>query len=128
MKYATHIAAGLLGLLFIVFGMNHFLHFIPMPPGPPEGSPSALFFAAIFPTGFLTFVKVLEVLGGVLVVIPKTRNIGLLVLAPIIVNIFAFHIFLLKGAALVDPVMALLLILPLFLLWSGRGKFAGLLN
>lgn len=128
MKHASTIAAGLLGFLFIIFGLNFFLKFIPMPPGPPEGSPPALFFAALFPTGYLAFVKVLEILGGILVAIPKTRIIGLLVLGPIIINILAFHIFLLKGAAIVDPMIALITILPLFLLWKERAKFAILLG
>ncbi|MDP4626212.1 MAG: hypothetical protein NWT08_13875 [Akkermansiaceae bacterium] len=128
MKYASHIAGGLHGLLFVVFGLNFFLNFIPMPPGPPEGSPPALFFAALFPTGYLAFVKVLEILGGILVAIPKTRVIGLLVLGPIIINILAFHVFLLKGAAIVDPVIALITLLPLFLVWKERSKFTALLD
>lgn len=128
MKHATTITAGLLGLLFVVFGLNFFLNFIPMPPSPPEGSPPALFMAALFPTGYLAFVKVLEILGGVLVAIPKTRLIGLLVLTPIIINILAFHVFLLKGAAIVDPVIALITLLPLFLIWKERGKFSALLD
>ncbi len=128
MKCAANIVGGLLGLLFIVFGMNFFLKFIHMPPGPPEGSPPALFFAALYPTGYLAFVKVLEVLGGLLVAIPKTRNIGLLVLGPIIINILAFHVFLTKGAGFADPVVSLIAILPLFLLWHARSSFKGLLN
>ncbi len=128
MKHATNIAAGLLGLIFIVFGLNFFLKFIPMPPGPPEGSPSALFMGALYPTGYLTFVKVLEVLGGVLVAIPKTRALGLLVLAPIIVNILAFHVFLLGGAGLIGPVTILITILPLFLLWAERRRFVALVR
>jgi hypothetical protein len=128
MKHAPTIAGGLLGLLFVVFGLNFFLKFIPMPPGPPEGSPPALFMAALFPTGYLAFVKVLEILGGILVAIPKTRNIGLLVLGPVIVNILAFHIFLLGGAGLVDPVVILITLLPLYLLWTARKSFSGLLN
>jgi hypothetical protein len=128
MKHAPTIAAGLLGLIFVVFGLNFFLKFIPMPPGPPEGSPPALFMAALFPTGYLAFVKVLEILGGVLVAIPKTRNIGLLVLGPIIVNIIAFHVFLTGGAGLADPVVILITALPLFLLWTARKSFAGLLR
>lgn len=99
-----------------------------MPPGPPEGSPPALFFAALYPTGYLAFVKVLEVVGGILVAIPKTRNFGLLVLGPIIINILAFHVFLTKGAGLADPVVLLISILPLFLLWTSRNSFKGLLN
>jgi putative oxidoreductase len=128
MKCAANIVGGLLGLLFIVFGLNFFLKFIPMPPGPPEGSPPALFFAALYPTGYLAFVKVLEVVGGILVAIPKTRNFGLLILGPIIINILAFHVFLTKGAGLADPVVLLISILPLFLLWTSRNSFKSLLN
>lgn len=128
MKYASHIAAGLLGLLFLIFSLNFFLNFIPMPPGPPEGSPPALFFAAIFPTGYLAFVKVLEFLGGILVAIPKTRTFGLLLLGPIIVNILAFHVFLAKGVGLLDPPVILITLLSLFLLWTKREKFSALVG
>jgi hypothetical protein len=47
---------------------------------------------------------------------------------PVIVNILAFHIFLLKGAALADPVLMLITILPIYPLWTARKSFAGLLN
>ncbi|MCE2960155.1 MAG: hypothetical protein ACK56K_03110 [Akkermansiaceae bacterium] len=127
MKCAANIVGGLLGLVFIVFGLNFFLKFIPIP-SPPEGSPPAVFMAALYPTGYLAFVKVLEILGGILVAIPKTRNFGLLVLGPIIINILAFHVFLTKGAGLADPVVLLISILPLFLLWTSRNSFKGLLN
>ncbi|MEQ1751555.1 MAG: hypothetical protein ABL974_19185 [Prosthecobacter sp.] len=127
MKLISNIAGALLGLLFIVFGLNFFLHFIPMPPGPPEGSPPALFMAALYPTGYLAFVKVLEILGGVLTAVPKTRNIGLLFLGPIIVNILCFHVFLAKGGYFAPPIL-LITALSAFLLWSGRRAFAGLLK
>jgi len=128
MKCATNIVGGLLGLLFLVFGLNFFFNFIPMPDGPPEGSPPAIFMAALYPTGYLAFVKCFEILGGILVAIPKTRNFGLLLLGPVIVNILAFHVFLTKGAGLADPVVILITILSLFLLWRERKAFAGLLN
>ncbi|MFM7181345.1 MAG: hypothetical protein ACKO2G_07780 [Verrucomicrobiales bacterium] len=128
MKIAAHVIAGLLGLLFIVFGLNYFLQFMPMPPPPPEGSPPALFMGALFPTGYLGFVKVLEVIGGLLVVIPLTRNLGLLVLGPIILNIAAFHAFLLKGEGLFGPIMLFLAASSLFLLWTERRAFLGLVR
>ncbi len=128
MKHAANIAGGLLGLIFIVFGLNFFLGFIPMPAGPPEGSPPALFMGALYPTGYLAFIKVLEVLGGVLVAVPKTRALGLLILAPIIVNILAFHVFLLNGVGLVGPVTILITFLPLYLLWADRNRFAALVR
>jgi putative oxidoreductase len=84
--------------------------------------------AAMFPTGYLTFAKVLEILGGLLVTLPKTRNIGLLVLGPIVVNILAFHIFLTKGAGLTNPPVVAIALLSAFVLFSERKAFAGLLN
>jgi putative oxidoreductase len=127
MKYASTIAGGLLGLLFLVFGLNFFLKFIPIPAAP-EGSPPAMFMGALYTTGYLAFVKVMEMIGGVLVAIPKTRNIGLLVLGPVIVNILCFHVFLTQGATLIDPMNILICLLAAFLLWTGRKAFCGLLN
>jgi hypothetical protein len=127
MKTASNIAGALLGLLFLVFALDFFLHYLPAQPGPPAGSPPALFMGALIPTGYFAFIKVLEIAGGVLVAIPKTRNFGLLILGPIIVNILAFHIFLLKGAALFHPPVApLIAVLAAFLWSSGRAKFASL--
>jgi hypothetical protein len=83
--------------------------------------------AAFMPTGYMTFVKVLEALGGLLVVIPKTRNLGLLILGPILVNIFAYLAFVMKGEGLFSPVMGVIAALALYLLWAGRKEFAGLI-
>jgi putative oxidoreductase len=129
MKHASTLASVLLGLAFITFGANFFLHFIPMPTDPsPADAPHKLFMAAMFPTGYLTFVKVLEILGGLLVALPKTRNLGLLVLGPIIVNILAFHVFLTKGAGLTDPPVLVISLLSAFLLVSERKAWLGLMK
>ena len=93
----------------------------------PEGTPPALFMGAFVPTGNLTFVKVFELIGGCLVAVPRTRNFGLLVLGPIVLNILAFHIFIMKGEGLAGPPIVVA-VLALFLLWSGRRAFAGLMN
>ena len=126
MKIATLISGALLGLVFVVFGLNFFLNFIPIPPLP-EGTPAAAFMGAMYGSGFLAFVKVLEIISGALVAIPKTRNFGLLILGPIIVNILAFHIFLL-GDGLAQPPVLLITVLSAFLLFAGHKSFAKLLN
>ena len=129
MKLITNIVGGLLGLLFIVFGSNFFLNFIPMPADPSAAdAPHKLFMAALFPTGYLAFVKCMEMLGGLLVAVPKTRNIGLLILGPIIVNILCYHVFLMKGKTLYDPMLIGICVMALFLLLSGRKAFAGLMR
>ena len=127
MKYAPTIAGVLLGLLFVMSSVVVLFHLVQMPP-PPDGSPAAMFMGAFGPTGYFTFVKILELIGGILVAIPRTRNFGLLVLGPILVNILAFHVFIMKGAGLFDPLIIVIVLLALYLLWVGRKAFAGLLN
>lgn len=128
MKYIPIVAGILLGLLFVMGGVTFLAGLIPKMPEPPAGSLQASFQATFFPSGWMTFVKVCEVIGGVLVAIPRTRNLGLLVLGPIILNIFACHLFIMKGEGMLNPIFALLLIIPLYLLWVERKSFAGLVN
>jgi uncharacterized membrane protein YphA (DoxX/SURF4 family) len=127
MKYAPTIAGVLLGLLFLMSSLMVLLHLAPMPKLE-EGSPIAMFFGAFGPTGYMTFVKIFELVGGILVAIPRTRNFGLLVLGPIIINILAFTIFVAKGQGLFNPMLIVIVLLALYLLWCGRKAFAGLLN
>jgi len=126
-KHLPNIAGCLLGLAFVIFGLNHFLHFLEVPK-PPEGSPPYLFLGAIGPTGYLSFIKIFEILGGIAVAIPKTRNIGLLLLGPIVINILAFQVFLANGAGLLDPPVIIVTALSAYLLWVGRHKFCALMN
>ena len=126
MKIASNIVGGLLGFFFIAFSLPVLLKLFPIPPMP-EGTPAALFMGAFVPTGYLAFVKTFELIGGCLVAVPRTRNFGLLVLGPIILNILAFHILIMKGEGLFGP--PIFVAAPaLFLLWSGRRAFAGLMN
>jgi hypothetical protein len=83
---------------------------------------------AFGPTGYLTFVKIFELVGGLLVMIPRLRNVGLLVLGPVIVNIIAFHVFVDDPKHLLNPMIIVIILCTLYLLGKARGKFAGLLN
>ena len=126
MRYLPSVAGAILGLLFIMASVMVLFHLGPTPPTPPEGSPAALFMGALAPTGYLTFIKICELTGGILVMIPRLRNFGLLVLGPIILNILAFHVFIMKGATLLDPMVIGICLLAAYLLWAGRKAFAGL--
>ncbi len=127
MKHIPTIAGILLGLLFVMSSVVVLFNLVTMPEIPKD-TPAAHFVSAFGPTGYMTFVKVLELLGGVLVMIPRTRNIGLLVLGPIIVNILAYHAFVLKGEGLANPMLIVICVLAAYLLWVARKRFAGLLN
>jgi putative oxidoreductase len=88
MKIAALIARLLLGLTFLIFGLNGFLHFIPMPP--PTGL-AAQFFGAIFASHYWVVIFGLQVIGGVLLLLNRFVPLALVLLAPVIVNIFFFH-------------------------------------
>ncbi len=128
MKHIPNILGGLLGLAFIAFSLLFLLGMVPDQPAPPVGSPVAMFMGAFAPTGYMHFVKAVELIGGILVAIPLTRNFGLLLLGPVIVNILAFHTFITGGQGLFDPMLVIICLIAAYLLWDGRVKFAGLLN
>ncbi|MEY4918603.1 MAG: hypothetical protein RL616_2516 [Verrucomicrobiota bacterium] len=121
------VASIVLGLCFVMASVMFFLQLGPKPDFP-EGSPIAHFMAAFGPTGYMNFVKVFELTGGILVMIPRLRNLGLLLLGPVIVNIIAFHTFITHGEGLLNPMLDIIIVCALFLLWDARKKFVGLLN
>ena len=88
MKIATLIARILLGLLFLVFGLNGFLHFIPMPP--PTGL-AGQYMGALFLSHYLAVVFALEAVGGLLLLLNRYVPLALVLLGPVLVNIVLFH-------------------------------------
>src|SRR5437660_10974424 len=123
MKIATIIARVLLGLIFVVFGSNIFLHFIPMPP-PPPGLVGD-FTKALFVSHYLHVVAVFQIVGGLLLLIGRFVPLGLVFLAPVIVNIDLFHIFMDHSGL---PMAAFVSLLAIFLVWRYRDAFAGILR
>lgn len=117
MKHIPTIARLLLGLIFTVFGANMWLQFIPIPP-PPEG-PAASFMFAIYGSGYLTVVKVLEVVGGVLLLSGRFTNLALTLVGPVVVNIALYHFFLVKGQYAMPVVLGVLSLVAL----SGRKDY-----
>ena len=103
MNKATLIVRSLVGLIFVVFGLNGFLNFIPMPQPPPA---AGAFFGALMATGyFMKVLKITEIVAGVMLLSNKLPALGILLLAPIVVQIFLFH-------AVLDPAG---LAMPIFL-------------
>jgi len=88
MKIATLIARILLGLLFLVMGLNGFLQFIPMPP--PTGL-AGQYFTVMFVSHYMVLVFLLQVIGGALLLANRFVPLALILLGPILVNILLFH-------------------------------------
>jgi putative oxidoreductase len=120
MRIAALISRLLLGLIFVVFGLNGFLHFIPMPP--PTGV-AGQFFGAIFASHYYVVIFGIQVLGGLLLLINRYVPLALALLAPVIVNIFFFHT-LMAPAGL--PLAIVVVMLWTILAVRNKQYFAGI--
>ncbi|MEO8885633.1 MAG: hypothetical protein ABI367_06185 [Mucilaginibacter sp.] len=94
MKIAVLIARTLLALIFVVFGINFFFPFLKMAP-PVMSAPATAFSTGLFGSGyFFPFLKSLEIISGLFLLFNRFTPFFLLVLLPISVNIFLFHLIL----------------------------------
>ena len=110
----------LLGAVFLVFGLNGFFHFLPQPPAPPR---AMAFAGALGASGyFFPLLKATEVVAGALLLLGFVP-IALILLAPIVVNIVAFHLFLAPGNY---AVVGLVLAAGIYLAVVHRAAFAPL--
>lgn len=114
----------LMGLMFFIFGLNGFLHFIPQPKTPiPEGA--VAFAGALMKTGYMfPLVFGTQTLVGALLLINRFVPLALALIAPIIVGIVAFHVFLAPSGMAMAIVI---LVLELYLAWAYRGTFRPML-
>src|SRR5258708_1618965 len=88
MKTIVLISRILLGLTFLVFGLNGFLNFIPAPM--PTGI-AGQYVGALFVSHYLSVVFALELVAGVLLLANRFIVLAIAILAPILVNIVLFH-------------------------------------
>ena len=113
MKRVFTAARILLGIIFLVFSANYWLKFIPVP-SPAAESLAAGFMGAIFGSGFLTFVKVLELVSAVLLLSGRYINLALTLLGPIVVNILLFHVLIKQadhGLSILIAILALVVLI-----------------
>jgi len=125
MKIATLICRILLGLGFTVFGANILMPFLPQPP-PPPGSLTEQFLTVMGPSGYMKVVGLFQLVGGLFVLSGRLAPLGLALLAPILVNITAFHVFLQNGEGLAPGLV--FTVLEAFLIFAYRSYFSGLFS
>lgn len=86
-QMSTRIARVLLGLVFVTFGINGFFTFIPVPALHP-------FMVILVSSGYIYFVKALEVTAGGLLLADRAIVLALILLGADIANIVAYHLLL----------------------------------
>ena len=122
MKIAKQIPAYLLGILF--FGLGGIVYFFHLMQAPPPKGDALIFMSLFESSGYMAAIKVCELVGGLLLFFPRTRGIGLCIIAPIAINIFFFEIFLSKDIGF----SILILVLLALAIFFEKEKFAGLLG
>ncbi len=122
MKTVSLLSRLLLGLIFLVFGLNGFLNFIPMPP--PTGV-AAQYMGALFVSHYLVAVFLLQLVGGGLLLANRFVPIALVLLGPVVVNILLFHA-LMAPAGL--PLAVVVMVLWLTVFFGVRRAFAGIFS
>ena len=121
MKLVATISRYLLGIVFLVFGLNGFLQFIPPQPLPPL---AMQFFTVIVVSHFTVMVFAFQILVGVLFLVNRYVPLAIVIVAALLVNILTFHITM-QPAGL--PIPIVVLILWLILALDHRPAFTGLL-
>jgi uncharacterized membrane protein (UPF0136 family) len=119
-KIAVLIARILLGLMFTIFGLNTFLHFLPMqlPPGD-----AGTMMGIMFKYGWFTFIGILYLIAGVLLLMGRYVGVALTILGPIIVIILLYHITM--DPKNIGPGL-LVALLEIFLIYAYWHHFGGL--
>ena len=117
MKIAVIIARILLGGMFVFSGIVALLNLIK----PPANLPAdVVAFNSVMNHGYMSFVAVLMLIGGLLVLVGRFVPLGLVLLGPILVNILLFHFTIMHGGAAIP---AVLMVLEIFLIIVYREAF-----
>ena len=121
MKIIVLIARVLLGLVFLVFGLNGFLNFLSL--GPMPSGLAGQFMGALFVSHYYWVIAVLQVVGGALLLVNRFVPLALVLLGPIIVNILCYHVFLNHGGA---PPAIVVTVLWFIVFYWNRQHFSGI--
>jgi len=89
-KHIDLIARAVIAIQFIIFGANKFLLFFQAPP--PADPAAQAFMGGMFGSYLGPLVGITEIIGSILLILPKTRFIGLLLLLPVMTNIMLYHV------------------------------------
>jgi putative oxidoreductase len=121
-KHVKQIPVYLLALVFIAFGLMYFLKMMPVQPEMNDLQKG--YFTALGSTGYMDFIKALEVIGGILLILPRTRGIGICIIVPIVVNILCYEVFIEKAPG----IGIALIVLSALAIFFNKEKFAGILG
>lgn len=125
MKAVKFILSLLFGLMFINAGLNKFFNYMPMEKPTPE---QMKIFSAFGEIGWLMpLVGIVEIIGGILFIFPKTRALGAIVILPVMVGIVA-HVFTLDKSTSMMATVGVMFLINLWMIIDNREKYRHLVS
>ena len=123
-RYLVAAARILMGLPFLVSGLNGVLHFLPEP-SPVLPEEATAFATALLKTRYMmTLIFVTQLIVGALLLANRFVPLALALIAPFLVNAVAFHVFLEPSGR---PIVLAFLALEIYLAWAYRKAFRPML-
>ncbi len=120
MRILKTIPAYLLAFLFIFSSINFFY---PIVPTPKLSGKTLTFFNLFGDSGYMAVVKVFEIIGSLLILIPSKRALATLILTPIAVNILLFEVLVVGTPGIGVAVIAMLV----YVIYQEKDKFKALI-
>jgi uncharacterized membrane protein YphA (DoxX/SURF4 family) len=108
-KKILFVVSLLFGLMFINAGLNKFFNYMPVPRDMPKDAMD-MFGALMQIKWLMPLIGIAEILGGLLIIIPRSRALGAIVIFPVMVGILLTALSLSSGLAMV-------LVLFVILIW-----------
>ena len=123
MKIFKAVVFVLFGLMFINAGLDKFFHYMPMPPM--EGEMKKIFDAINTLKWIIPLAGFVELIAGILVLFPKTRTLGALMIFPVLIGILCHNAtFMPEGLA----IAGILFLINIWMIADNWTKIKSILN
>lgn len=119
-----HFFSGIFSLMFLFSGLNKLFQFVPIPPDlPVEMAKDNAAFMEI--AWLMPLIAIAEILGAILILIPRFRALGALVVFPLMVGILINHATVAHDGLMMVLVLWAIL---LWMMWENTDKYLGLIK
>lgn len=118
------VATVLFALMFINGGLNKFFNYIPVPPDLPAELVKVNN-ALMEIVWLMPLIAVVELIGGILLLVPKFRALGAIIIFPIMLGIVIIHATVALSGL---PLAIILAGILLWIMWENRAKYLQLIK
>jgi uncharacterized membrane protein YphA (DoxX/SURF4 family) len=111
--------------MFINAGLNKFLNYMPMPKPTPEQMKVFAAFGELY--WLMPLIGVVEIVGGLLFIFPKTRALGAIIILPVMVGI-VLHVFSIDKSTMGMTIAGILFLINLWIIFDNKEKYKALIK